>query len=242
MKLFSVAILIVGLFALHGIDFFNENSSQGVPEQIAQMYFNNFRQFQKEVNDLAALDTNSDKNITIQKYRDQIKATRYAFKKIEYFFDYRQTSYNYLNINGGPLPKLDEETSGREVIPPNGLQTLDEIIFSAEAVEELKYINQLAADLENAVDFIAKSHFQITIEDHQVIEALRSGIIRVFTLGLTGFDTPGSGNSIAESIVSMEAMEQTFLLFENNVEQEALPTFQETRRLYQKGIQFLKVK
>ena len=45
------------------------------------------------------------------------------------------------------------------------------------------------------------------ITQGELLEASRLQLIRVFSMGLTGFDTPGSLNALDEARVSLEAME-----------------------------------
>ena len=208
MKTLTYFLLVAGLFSALGLD-----APEGKPEQdraaqkIAQAYADDFRVFQDEAGELAEL---AWEPFGLFRLQQQLTRTRIAFKKVEYLFDYWKPHYNYLHINGAPLPKIDKENVNGDIIPPNGLQALDELLFSEEAEEEQEQVKKLAAELKASADFIAKVHLPISLSDAQAIEAMRSGIVRVFTLGLTGFDTPGSGNALPEAMASIESMEKAF--------------------------------
>ncbi|MCB0551810.1 MAG: hypothetical protein KDD19_29865 [Phaeodactylibacter sp.] len=230
MKTLTYFLLVAGLFSALGLD-----APEGKPEQdraaqkIAQAYADDFRVFQDEAGELAEL---AWEPFGLFRLQQQLTRTRIAFKKVEYLFDYWKPHYNYLHINGAPLPKIDKENVNGDIIPPNGLQALDELLFSEEAEEEQEQVKKLAAELKASADFIAKVHLPISLSDAQAIEAMRSGIVRVFTLGLTGFDTPGSGNALPEAMASIESMEKAFLLFEDSVRPEARGIFQEVKKRF----------
>ncbi len=237
MKVFAFIILIFGLLTPSVIDFSSVKKNQDFTERITQVYFKDFRQFQKEVDELAKVVSTTKTEEDISILRNQFIESRYAYKRIEFLFDYLQTSYNYLFINGGPFPKNSEESD--DLIEPNGFQPIEEILFSDEAAAQIPQIAKLTKELSKSVDRIAGSHFQENISEHRVMEALRSGMVRVFALGVTGFDTPGSGNALQEAKVSTESMEKTFFLFGENVNPKAKNKFEEITNLYRKSFLFL---
>ena len=164
---------------------------ESIAEAIQHKQRDDYFKFKEEVDSLAAfaqIATTQD----IPKLQTQVIKTRLAYKQLEFFIDYLHTKYNYLYINGGPLFKTNEDGKDKPPIAPNGLQTLDELIFSDEVAEELKTIDSLATELKGAVEHIEAAHFSTHFSEHLTIEAIRSGLVRIFTLGLTGFDTPGS--------------------------------------------------
>lgn len=95
----------------------------------------------------------------------------------------------------------------RTVVEPQGLQVLDEIAFSTNARSEAERIVQLARALVErsriAVQALTKRKY---IEDYQIIEATRLELIRIFSLGVTGFDTPGSLDAIDEAGTALSAL------------------------------------
>jgi len=236
MRTFAISIAVIALLSALGRHWPAGREEPDTAQKIAQAYAHNFRLFQEEAGELAEMARGQ---AALPLLRQQIIETRKAYKRIEFLFDYQKTAYNYLYINGGPLPKINEEDAGGEAIEPNGLQTLDELIFSEEAETQRAEIEKLAAGLSQSVDFIAEVHLPINLTEPQAIEALRSGIVRVFTLGLTGFDTPGSGNAMEEALASMQSMEAAFLFFEGNAKPAAKEKFEEVKGLYRQARQLL---
>ncbi|MCO6488347.1 MAG: hypothetical protein J5I98_08020 [Phaeodactylibacter sp.] len=237
MKTLITFFFIVGLFGAMGLHSPSEERLRDTAAgKIAEAYAADFHRFREEVDKLIEA---ADNPLDLALLRQQLAETRMAYKRVEFLFDYSKPYYNYLHINGAPLPKVDKEDANGDIVPPNGLQALDELVFSEEAVERQDHIEKLAAGLKRRADFIAQVHLPLPLSDAQVIEALRSGIVRVFTLGLTGFDTPGSGNAIPEAIASILSMEQAFLLFEESVKPKARSKYQEVERLFRRAYYLL---
>ncbi|MEQ9582844.1 MAG: cytochrome-c peroxidase, partial [Arenibacter sp.] len=206
-----------------------------VPEKVAALYAANFQKFQKEVDSLAGLANNATSVDEWEALKKQVERTRLVYKEIEFIFDYYQTFYNGTYINGAPLPKVSEYFEADKVIPPGGLQALDEAVYEAASDENLQHIKVLANGLKERVDFIANIHLPVNLKSSQIIECIRSGIVRIFTLGLTGYDTPGSVNGLQESYVSWHSMETTFLYFEAGISPEAKTEFEAIKKLFTQG-------
>lgn len=239
MKLFTFIIIIATTLSLSWTFSPSNEPADVYLDELSSIYKSNFMQFNSEVASLASLANQPRQAFNPLKLQEQIKKTRLAFKRIEFLFDYHKTAYNYIYVNGPPLPKVDEDFSPTGLTPPNGLQTLDELIFSDNPFAELDHIKTLATDLEKRIKKITASHINIRLTERSTMQALRSGMVRLFTLGVTGFDTPGSVNSIEESRVSMEAMGDAFGSFRNKVKPEAQELFEEVTILFQKGQQSL---
>lgn len=60
--------------------------------------------------------------------------------------------------------------------------------------------------MEKEYAIIKKYQFSIKLTHRLLFEAVRQELIRIFTLGVTGFDTPGSANAIPEAAMAMESI------------------------------------
>ncbi|MDF1696914.1 MAG: cytochrome c peroxidase [Saprospiraceae bacterium] len=210
-----------------------------VHKLIFTQYGHDFSDFQNEIQTLTSTITAKNKKDWEFKVKEQLSRTRIAYKKIEFIFDYLEPNYAYLYINGGPLPKLHKEVSEVDIIPPNGLQRLDELIFSEELSTSYQEVSDKTKELLQAIRFIKDSHLSDTLSQQNVFESLRSGVVRIFTLGLTGFDTPGSGNGILESLVSMRAMHNAFSMYRSTLTNKQKDRFEEILEVFNQGIQYL---
>jgi cytochrome c peroxidase len=213
----------------------NEVAPAAAMEELTAIYKSHLSQFQHEVSKLADMTSQALHQIDRPLLQQQMINTRLAYKRIEFLFDFHKTDYNYIFVNGPPLPKVDENFSPSGLTPPNGLQTLDELIFGEELVPEWKQVQQLAADLKENIDKIMGTHQHIKLTEQSTMQALRSGIVRLFALGVTGFDTPGAGNALEEAIVSLKAMEEAFTTFKDKLKPEGQTLFEEITRCFQLG-------
>lgn len=134
---------------------------------------------------------------SIEKIKTQYLEVRKSFKTVEFLLDYLDPqSVKYL-INGAPLPKLEPSTTVVKVIEPTGMQVVDELVFSGEATAvELK---KEVGDLLNNFRQVNKFQQAVTITERQLFEAARFQLTRVATMGITGFDTPGSHNALTDA-------------------------------------------
>jgi cytochrome c peroxidase len=127
---------------------------------------------------------------------------RLRYKQIEAFAEYFTPSTVKL-VNGAPLDEIEEEENA--VFEPGGLQVIEELIFTDEPVDKdelIRHTRKLQVNLKR----IKMLWADIQITDSQALDALRLEIFRLTTLGISGFDTPASGNALEESKIVLEAL------------------------------------
>lgn len=127
---------------------------------------------------------------------------RNAYKQLEWFLGHIEPESAQL-INGPPLPKLDESVPSIMEIEPEGLQVMEEIL-SEDVVDHPHLLRNIQKLKQHLID--AKNIMQsIALSDRMILEAIRNNVIRIGTLGISGFDTPGFSNALKESSVSWES-------------------------------------
>ena len=148
-----------------------------------------------------------EKGTNEQELKDAVRSTRNAYKKIGFLLSYFYPDYTEEHLNGAPILHIKREVSRAGVSPPEGLQTIDELSF-LEAENERTTIHQLSQKLAHSYNVVLKDFERKEIQTTDLISAMRQEIIAIFTLGLTGFDTPGSLNGIEESKQSLFALQK----------------------------------
>ncbi len=133
---------------------------------------------------------------------------RLDFKKVESLLTYADPATVSLHLNGAPLPKTEPSVPEVTVLDPNGLQTLDELVVEPEPdrVAIAKLTKKLLADyrlLHNQLRVFQLQH-------RHIFEAIREQSVRIFTLGVTGFDTPGTGAALPEARVAFATLASTY--------------------------------
>ncbi len=146
----------------------------------------------------------------IPELRQEYRKLREAYKSCEYLLEILEPVLVKEYINGAPLPKLERKSFGLNILEPRGLQVLDELICGEEVVSSA---NEIASQLTGLISLMNNYPEDTKIYDRQVLEGMRLELIRIFTLGLTGFDVPASGNAIPDAITAVEIMQKDFLLY-----------------------------
>jgi cytochrome c peroxidase len=138
----------------------------------------------------------------------KFKKTRKEYKKVELFIEYYFQGLSR-RINGPALPEI--KTDDNIVNDATGFQVIEEIIFndSIDFIELKKQIGILKTDLK----FIRQNFKDLPIQNHHFYELMQHQIIRIATMGITGFDSPIAFNSIDETKYSIESIEEFYLIY-----------------------------
>lgn len=209
-----IGIILLGFLFLMSFGV-NENNDAILNIQ-KQIYKRDLDLFTTNLNNINEIL--KQKSVNKESLRSALSETRLTYKRIEHFLEYFQGESIARYINGAPLPKIDDSAPGHNVIPPLGLQTLDEEIFADEINYE--HVTYLAKELQEFWKSLSPFEHQRVLQHRYVFESLRFQLIRIYTLGLTGFDTPGSVNAIPEAIASLNTM-QTYFEKYQNLDEEA---------------------
>ncbi|MGK6341263.1 cytochrome-c peroxidase [Chryseobacterium sp. DT-3] len=142
----------------------------------------------------------SEDQISLEELRNSLRGTRNSFKEIEFYIAYHYPEFTKTHLNAAPLFHIEAAGTSAFTLPPEGLQVLDELIFSDEAGDEKEKIKTITDFLYNSYS----SFYLSTVKNglsrgNNKTLPLRIELIRIYTLGVTGFDTPGSLNISEEA-------------------------------------------
>ena len=141
------------------------------------------------------------RNISIVK--KQLKEIRLQYKKTESFICYYSSDEAKFFLNSAPLPRLEKFVPEVNVLEPHGLQVLEELIYSDfNKVSILKEISMIETHLNSVI----KYHESLNLNHRQIFELFRQALIRTFTLGVSGFDSPSSSNAVNESLEVIKSL------------------------------------
>lgn len=150
---------------------------------------------------------------TPDNWKMRFRDLRHAYKKIEFLLAYLDDENTRDYLNGPPLPWINRVVAGVEVYQPTGMQITEEHLYADDPAAEKEALVRLVRELAKNYEPIRRSQAAQLFTDREIIEALRAGIFRITTLSLTGFDTPGSGESLAEAAVALQAMQDAAVLY-----------------------------
>jgi cytochrome c peroxidase len=203
-KIFLAAFFFISLFSFLG---FQENEATLALEKTNKQFNLDLVEIDFSVNNLLlAAENLTEKESSIATLQNAIEDTRLKYKKTEFLLAYFDPYNTKKNINGAPLPSVEPNVPEVVVNEPSGLQVLDEMIFGETVFENKNKIIELVKKFKKDFSEVRNFQSRIEMEHRHVFEAMRQELVRIFTLGVTGFDTPGSANAIAEVKKSLEGV------------------------------------
>jgi cytochrome c peroxidase len=142
---------------------------------------------------------------TIEQARETLMASRLAYKKIEYLLEYFfYTSSRVYNR----APKNEIEEPFLEYQELAGLQYIETLLFDSLPESHKGIFAEQGRLLQTASEDLNALLYQFKGTDKQMLESVRFELIRVISLGITGFDAPLLKSGIKESAVAMETIEK----------------------------------
>lgn len=160
--------------------------------------------------------------------RKQFSQLRGSYKQFEWFLGHIEPESVQL-MNGPPLPRLDESLPSIMEIEPEGLQVMEEIL-NEDVVDYPALTYNIQKLKQHIID--AKSMIQlVALSDRIILEAIRNNIMRIGTLGISGFDTPGFSDALKESAKSWESAGKALRYY--------IPLFQRTSKIQSDSLKLL---
>lgn len=134
--------------------------------------------------------------------RLRYEKVRSAYRSMDFLVEYVDPTFTTQFLNGAPLPKLDAKSQFVDVLEPQGLQVIDEVIgdWAQTGHVDTRSLREELVQLKSRLSQAAAIALNTYWSDRMVLEACRSGIIRFTTMGITGFDRPGTGPQLEEYV------------------------------------------
>ena len=196
--IFSIGIIITAITLGYASGNKQDNTAA---EKVKQQHLQELILLKESISHIEKGAESKDSNLLQKAFLE----SRLKYKAVEPLLDYIDPGMLAL-FNGPNINKVDPEIFGENVVPPKGFQVLEELIFSEEWEENLEEIIYQTKTLELNTNHYYKEVEKIYFTDRIVIEAARLNLIRIFSLGLSGFDSPVIKNSLPEAAHSLEAI------------------------------------
>ncbi len=177
---------------------------------------------------------------SVTEQRKIFLALRKDYKKIEYLIAYIDPEFNKDYINGAPLPSLERKADDDiTVLEPEGIQIIEELLFSDEYSENKEKISalseQLSFNISKTLDFQKKVPFT----HRYIFEAGRQEVIRIFTQNLAGFDSPSLEQVIEEQAIALRSVKEAILRYTPLLNKKAPQLTKELKRQFDGAINYL---
>jgi cytochrome c peroxidase len=167
------------------------------------------------ISNLYTLKNNIKKNEKIEIIKANFLNNRITYKSIEPIIEYQFQGLTK-RINGPALP--DIKTEDGQVLPPHGYQVIEQYIWTdlndSTKSELMNEIELLITDLK----FVKSNLLVMETTSSKLMEAIQHQLIRITTLGITGFDSPIAFNSLKEAKASLIGILEFSKILGNNKE------------------------
>ncbi|HSY60968.1 MAG TPA: cytochrome c peroxidase, partial [Cytophaga sp.] len=157
------------------------------------------------------------KNTTEQELQKLFLDTRIAYKKIEWAAEYFSPLVSR-RVNGAPV--IDVERSSGQIVEPAGLQVIEAFLFPHyDTTDQAELITQLQG-LQTQCDKYKTYFNHVALLDWQIYDAAKLELVRIETMGITGFDNPLTLHSMQESSAALQSLKHAlqFYLDEHDTE------------------------
>jgi cytochrome c peroxidase len=141
---------------------------------------------------------------------------RLFYKQIEFLTEYYYPSTAKL-INGPALERVEEDDPTRRVIPPEGFQVIEALLFPEMQTDNLEAVLEDLSILRANLQRVRQLAVATSFSDTHIFDAMRLEVVRVIALGLAGFDSPAALNTIPEAVAAFQALRKTLQYYEQDL-------------------------
>lgn len=158
------------------------------------------------------LEAGVDGQVPPPELHRRFRAARLAYKRVEWLTEYYFPE-TARNLNGPPLDEFEEDDN--KVIPPEGFQVVEALLFptcdTAQRVDLVLHTDVLRANM-NRLRWVTASN---RLTDAHVLDAVRQELLRIMSLGITGFDSSVALHSLPEARASLEALREVLAVYQD---------------------------
>jgi cytochrome c peroxidase len=217
-----LSLICVCFFALYPIN--KDEIGNNVIKKIA---LKNLEKLDEEL-DYFKKTLKSDEKVEI---KNSFLKCRIQYKKVEFLIQYLQEQ-NIRFYNGANLPYVENGMRNSVVNQPEGLQVIEELVYEDKI--DKKKVGKLITKLKLEIKKTKSLFEKLEMSNEDIFAAIRFNLIRIETLGISGFDVPICKNNISEIKTNIETIENTISKYGR--QNSSISTF---RKKCKSAIQFL---
>ena len=161
-------------------------------------------------NSIALLDKLKEQGFESDSSKLIFKKLREEFKKGEPYASYLNPEVGH-RVNGPALPIYKEDNA--KTMAPVGLQKIEESIFEKE-VTKAEFDKEIYIT-RGLLDNLRKNIIKRPLTPQRFFISTHQQLLRIVSLGITGFDTPISQYGIEESKISLQGL---LFVYENSIQ------------------------
>jgi cytochrome c peroxidase len=161
--------------------------------------------------DTLSMDAQAGKPLPLLQQR--FANTRYIYKETELITEYYFQGLTR-RINGPALP--DVKTEDGVVWAPHGFQVIEQLLYDAFSPSKNKQLTEEIRQLQTDLRFTIANLKEMTVSQKHIKEMLQHQLVRIASMGISGFDAPLSKLSLPETAYSLRGVKQIAAITENN--------------------------
>ncbi|MTI31943.1 cytochrome-c peroxidase [Xanthovirga aplysinae] len=183
-----------------------EMKSRSPLNDLESLYKSDLRECIVHLDSLMHLNSEKDNLHYFQK-------ARASFKKLEPILAYVDKN-NYKALNQPNLLKVEEEDfTNIKITDPFGYQVIEEMLHD-ERVSKEDLMKNIQLTRNRLILILRNTHLQL--KNYHILWLLREEIVRLATMGITGFDSPVLENSLEESRIAYQRLNNILTLYKGN--------------------------
>ncbi|ESU26625.1 cytochrome c peroxidase [Flavobacterium limnosediminis JC2902] len=179
-------------------------------EKTKQYFVENYSNFSEKT---ATLTSQIQTGFSKEKAQQKFKEARLAYKKTEALLTFYLPE-TAIKLNGAAIDKNDVQETSRKTEEATGFQKVEELLFSDEI--DLPELKKQMGILNGYTQSVKTNIENIQLSDSNIFEAQKLQMVRLMSLGISGFDSPVALHSIPETKAVIESIGQTVSIFKED--------------------------
>lgn len=205
-KIIPLFLLVISCISCQNKGYKNINPS----EKTKQLLVRDFNEFAKKT---IALDSAIQDHFNKEKAIQKFKEARLAYKKTEALLAFYLPE-TASKLNGAAIDKNDVQENSRKAEEASGFQKVEEILF-ADNVDTIELQKQMGI-LNGYTQSVKTTVKNIQLSDSNVFEAQKLALLRLMSLGISGFDSPVALHSLPETKTVIESIHEILSLYKED--------------------------
>lgn len=192
----------VTLMAILAYSIFDLKADNAPAQETHYWFIHQTEVLEKRVDDLCS---SIIEHRPVDQQQAAFREARLAYKPLELLIAYYMP-YTDRFINGPNLQEAEPDEKD-VIINPEGFQVLEAMLFPTPAAADTAVLRKEALRLQASLHRLQLKAAQQSFTDAQLFDAMRQELLRISSLGLSGFDSPEALHSLPEAAAALRGVE-----------------------------------
>jgi cytochrome c peroxidase len=228
--------ILLSIILIAGISIHFTKPSVSPSEKIAKHYT---EQIGLLLDEIKSFEKTASQNSSQALFKQKFLLARQRFKKIAWVIEFFNP-YEIKLLNG-PALRRTEEDNPHVIYEPEGFQAIEEIIFSSWNKHSPENLRGLLDKMEKTLKKLHEEPgLAYKFSDATLMLALKAMLIRLSSMGISGFDSPIALYSLPEAVTTLNALSFALAQYKENFEKKDIPVYTELQKSIDKARIYIK--